>query len=694
MVFIGSTIGCCQINNQSLSVSKNETIRQDNNYPTVFKLNSFGANDLQYNDISDNFYSHLDSIKQGNGGDVILANFLHLLYIEFLNPLAKNNPTLTIPAEPTNPEAFFVTHKIEKQPGMLQNHDGDTINSTWDDTAPSYPTTLAVVALLNILLVPLDTTPAFKQLAAQNLSGTFNPVNGFFSQFINYILTKQLHAMRGWNFYHRGVNGTSVNIGMFDFDTGYQKIIDRTSPGTYYTINIGVSNNGKWQNERLSEEINNFMFLLGSYVNFAASLLTNLTNIEPDPLGQWLMLNNLTSVGIFHTPKLVDAVSSADGWAAVYDDTNNGAATIFTGLPRFMINASYGNGPGTGQRSRDWGENNQFYFMTLHYNGLISGYLKGAQLCKDFVHSSVTNGGHYYAYNDTELIYNLDTEQRNIGEIVYWKAWNAQIQYLFSNDSDIFNTICMNTWYSSTFLSTDLPITPDMMMIQTDDKIGNAFTGDSIIKQLQKKFNSAANVKIGTFLQNFNSVQAIYSQYDYGFKVDEHNKPVVKKYVDLTTINPMTPQTLLSLEIDAKEFALEQKNIFNLKMFSLDNLYQTVNLGFKTHTNGSALQYPLPDLRHDDPKTHNCSDRAELYVFYALDVQNPTKTEYFNNFKLEQLSIQQEHLSKPQHGFPAWTIVLIIVSTLMTAGLFLTYYFWRSRKNKTLSTKKPTSLKS
>ena len=68
---------------------------------------------------------------------------------------------------------------------------------------------------------------------------------------------------------------------MFDFDAGYYYYTRRGN----YTIDSG-KDLGQDALLGLSDQINNFMFLLATYFNFAAVFLNNLANINSDPTGQ------------------------------------------------------------------------------------------------------------------------------------------------------------------------------------------------------------------------------------------------------------------------------------------------------------------------------------------------------------------------------------------------------------------------
>lgn len=662
----------------SSQIKKHALLTNNNHQPHVSILNGFSDQDIQYNDtITTNLVAATSDIRAGNGGDVILTDFMHLLYIEFLNPLAKNNPTLPIYSEPADPQAFFVANGIKPtKVSILQNHDGDNISSPVSETAPSYPTTQAVVKLLNVLLLPLDQSPAFQQLAAQDPNGNWNPGNGFFAQFINYILIQQLNVMDGWNHYNRHDNGTKLNIGMFDFDAGYQYFVNRNTPGTYYTHNVGIDHDNLVI-KNLTSQINNFMFLLVSYVNVAAGLLNQMLQNVPTPTGQWLALNNLTALSRFNTPQLKDAAANADYEGIIYDDQNGAAVTIFTALPRFMINASYGEGPSRPRTTRDWGKYNEYYLTILHYNGLISGYLNGDQEHNEFIHNAPQNSGHYWAYSDTFNLNSLRAEKGILGVLVFFDAWNAEFNFLVNFQSAIFKNICFDNWTSTSHVT--FGITESDFTLTWSDGIDNIFTVQSIMQHLQKAFFPHLTAQITPFAQQFDLLQADYDAVNFGFDRDSNGDIINNHFVNLVTLKILTPAVLALYAKTQKLFAAEQTKILADKNTELNLLYDPINLNYVQHFNGEKLKYKLPNLLTDDPAQYNCLNKADLYLFFADTANKPNHPQYFIHFKAEQLQIQSEYHNAANtvknNRLPNWAIILILVNASIAFAIIFCLIF-------------------
>lgn len=672
----------------------------------IYALNPISTTQNLYHDISKTFNDARADIRAGNGGDVVLTNFIRLLYLDFLNPLAKANPGLNILPEPVNIEAFFTANGFKANiSDHINNVDGCVpyFPGEDNDITPIYQTTRDVIKILNIFLLPLDSQPAFQQLTAIGPNGAWDPNGGFFSQFINYILTAQLNNMHYWSWYYHRIpaqipqTSLNVNIGMFDFDAGYQHSIkaDNDNPGIFYSMYYYGLDSNQTTVSSLSNQINNFMFLLTCYVNFAGNFLNYFSNNDDySSLMKWTILNNIR-LNSFQTPTLADLTTKIDQYPpAIYNDSAN--VTLFTAFPRFMINASYGTGPSTNQPTYTWWNNsNDSYQLLLHYNGLNSSIIvDGVQNNYHYHSANVAHDG-IHLYNDTQSTNNDLNQKTVLGQLCFYNAWDAEITYLLTNYPSTWQALNFSSWYHNSGIP-KIAILQDLLTTSNDQIMvagHELYTDASPFKRLNTVFFNRLNQEMIIGNNLLFMVKTTFNDNNYQFKADFFGTPTLYNYIniDQTPADQSLNSAILNpLWVQAKQFSTEQTAILNLYNLDLSTKYNAIDLHYQVHKDGRPLTYQLPNLLTVDPKNFNQPTKLALYQFFIIQ----TPTSYYAHFANEQRTVQSEMNSATDATvneiiLPWWLLALISLSsvTILIAMVLMLKKIYRTtyKKHKKLA---------
>lgn len=495
----------------------------------------------------------------------------------FLAKLQAQNFVVNIPDYQT------VHNSVDKTFHGQQAESATTISQS------QYPTTKFIANLVSYLLNPLDNDPRLVLLNANPL----NASNGLFHQFTEWVLTNQTNNV---GLVPLSNNNLPLAFNMFDFDANFQ------SPN--------VNPNYKYLPASL-------VYMLVFYFNIVAGYEQQLFNSLNSGQKQDFSINMeyITRSTIYNTDAVHNVIQAQLEWCNPFEAVN-----MFTGIPIFMLNASYGSYANANKDSSLWADPTKLFFHS------------GGKYVYDSTNKKIILSHHDLQHGYFDTIINsatktfLDSTNPDndffgpsyLGFLMAsWDgAWNTEMMYL-----DKFTTTAPAAINPQWF--------PDLIPNQT-------FT----FPKLTALLISPADV----------TTLGVYTPDLVGIKFSEWN---------------VVDQTLRGLKTTQNYFHYVEANIpFRTDQCAqLVKQYQTIQPLFRQHKNGVALNWPLPNFSTLIWTKHNVS------YFQTI---------YFNNFQTEQTNITHE-LEPWATGLIFGGIIFLILSS--TIGVFF-YLRWQKKHHR------------